>query len=141
MWRHHMEDKRRANEGSKRLLSGHRLVDAFLPTSTHGVHEPEQRDDKDNCSELAPEELRIEKNTPQRSGHRYRAKIADRGIHGRVGSEGWETICREMESAFRAGNFEQGVLGGIERVSSLLKSHYASDHRGPNDLPDRPVVL
>ncbi|MBI3529384.1 MAG: TPM domain-containing protein [Betaproteobacteria bacterium] len=67
--------------------------------------------------------------------------IADRGIHGRVGGEGWETICREMESAFRGGNFEQGVLSGIERVSSLLESHYPSDHRGPNELPDRPVVL
>ena len=67
--------------------------------------------------------------------------IADRGIHGRVGGEGWETICREMESAFRAGNFEQGVLSGIERVSSLLESHYPRDHRGRNELSDRPIVL
>lgn len=67
--------------------------------------------------------------------------IADRGIHGRVGGEGWETICREMENAFREGNFEQGVLGGIERVSSLLAAHYPSGHRGRNELPDRPVVL
>jgi len=67
--------------------------------------------------------------------------IADRGIHGRVGGEGWETICREMEHAFREGNFEQGVLGGIERVSSLLAAHYPGDHRGRNELPDRPVVL
>lgn len=67
--------------------------------------------------------------------------IADRGIHGRVGGEGWETICREMENAFREGNFEQGVLAGIERVSSLLAAHYPSDHRGRNELPDRPVVL
>ena len=67
--------------------------------------------------------------------------IADRGIHGRVGAEGWETICREMEGAFREGNFEQGVLGGIGRVSSLLESHFPAGRRGPNELPDRPVVL
>jgi uncharacterized membrane protein len=67
--------------------------------------------------------------------------IADRGIHGRVGAKGWETICREMESAFREGSFEQGVLSGIERVSGRLAAHYPIDHRGPNELPDRPVVL
>ena len=67
--------------------------------------------------------------------------VADRGIHGRVGAQGWETICREMENAFREGSFEQGVLIGIERVSSLLESHYPRDQRGRNELPDRPVVL
>ncbi|HKB83789.1 MAG TPA: TPM domain-containing protein, partial [Burkholderiales bacterium] len=67
--------------------------------------------------------------------------IADRGIHGRVGSDGWEGICREMESAFREKNFEQGVLRGIERVSGLLKSHFPGGRRGPNELPDKPVVL
>ena len=67
--------------------------------------------------------------------------IADRGIHARVGAEGWESICREMESAFREGNFEQGVSGGIERVSSLLAAHYPGGPRARNELPDRPVVL
>jgi len=67
--------------------------------------------------------------------------IADRGIHGRVGGEGWETICREMENAFREGDFERGVLGGIERVSSLLAAHYPRNYQGRNELPDRPVVL
>ena len=67
--------------------------------------------------------------------------IADRGIHARVGAEGWETICREMENAFRGGSFEQGVLSGIERVSGLLAAHYPNDQRSRNELPDRPVVL
>lgn len=67
--------------------------------------------------------------------------VADRGIHGRVGGQGWETICREMEIAFRAGNFEQGVLSGIGRVSGLLEIQYPGGHRGPNELPDRPIVL
>jgi len=67
--------------------------------------------------------------------------IADRGIHGRVGAEGWETICREMEGAFRAGNFEQGVLSGVGRVSQLLESHFPERRDGVNELPDRPVVL
>ena len=67
--------------------------------------------------------------------------IADRGIHGPVGGEGWETICRDMESAFLEGSFEQGVLSGIARVSRLLESHFPSDPPGANELSDRPVVL
>src|SRR6185436_21003943 len=47
--------------------------------------------------------------------------IADRGVHARVGTQGWETVCRDMEAAFRQGHFEQGVLTGIERVSALLE--------------------
>ncbi len=67
--------------------------------------------------------------------------IADRGVHGHVGDHGWEAICREMESAFREGKFEQGMLAGIERVSGLLESHYPSGGRAGNELPDRPVIL
>ena len=67
--------------------------------------------------------------------------IADRGIHARIVGEDWEAICRAMEKAFREGNFEQGVLSGIERVSILLAAHYPSGQRGRNELPDRPVVL
>jgi uncharacterized membrane protein len=67
--------------------------------------------------------------------------VADRGIHGRVGADGWEAICREMEGAFRAGNFESGVLQGIGRVSEFLQAHFPKDHDGANELPDRPVVL
>jgi uncharacterized membrane protein len=46
-----------------------------------------------------------------------------------------------MEKAFHQGNFEQGVLGGIDRVSSLLATHFPGGHRGTNELSDRPVVL
>jgi uncharacterized membrane protein len=67
--------------------------------------------------------------------------VADRGIHQRVGANEWEAVCREMERAFRQGRFEQGVLGGIERVSTLLQVHFARGSRGSNELPDRPVVL
>jgi uncharacterized membrane protein len=66
--------------------------------------------------------------------------IADRGIHARVG-EGWETICREMEQRFQRGEFEAGVIAGIHAVGQHLQRHFGKDRRGPNELPDRPVVL
>ena len=66
--------------------------------------------------------------------------VADRGIDAKVGAEDWEAICREMESDFRAGHFERGVIRGIAAVSRELGKHFPNSG-GPNELPDKPVVL
>jgi uncharacterized membrane protein len=67
--------------------------------------------------------------------------VADRGIDAKVGSEGWEAICRDMESEFKAGNFERGVIKGIEAVSRALANHFPPDGHPRNELPDRPVLI
>lgn len=67
--------------------------------------------------------------------------IADRGIDAHVGHRGWEKICREMETAFREGRFEQGVTAGIKAVSHHLQTHYPKQGGNTNELPDAPVVL
>ena len=67
--------------------------------------------------------------------------IADRGVYARVGQQGWESICRDMEAEFRAGRFEAGVLAGIRAVSAHLRKHYPSQGAGANELPDQPVLL
>jgi uncharacterized membrane protein len=67
--------------------------------------------------------------------------IADRGIDAKVGSGGWEQICRMMETDFRAGEFEAGVIKGIEAVSKQLATHFPKHGGGNNELPDMPVVI
>ena len=67
--------------------------------------------------------------------------VADRGIHRRVGDDAWKSICRAMESAFRNRRFEEGAITGIERVCALLAEHFPRTAPGPNELPDRPLVL
>ncbi len=67
--------------------------------------------------------------------------IADRGIDAKVGPAGWETICRAMEADFRAGNFEAGVIKGVEAVSRALAKHFPPAGPHSNELPDAPVVL
>lgn len=67
--------------------------------------------------------------------------VADRGIHARLGPQVWETICREMEAAFRSGKFEEGVLAGIRRVGQHLAKHYPHTGEKLNELPDRPVLI
>jgi uncharacterized membrane protein len=67
--------------------------------------------------------------------------IADRGINKKLGPEIWETICREMEVAFRNGQFEAGVLAGIRAVSERLAQHFPPRSGKPNEISDSPVVL
>jgi uncharacterized membrane protein len=67
--------------------------------------------------------------------------VADRGIDVQVGLPAWEQICVEMETDFRAGNFERGVIKGIEAVSRQLATHFPAHGVGRNELPDAPVVI
>ncbi|MFG3597796.1 TPM domain-containing protein [Bradyrhizobium sp. RDI18] len=67
--------------------------------------------------------------------------VADRGINAKVGAEGWETICKEMEADFRAGDFERGVIKGVTAVSRELATHFPKARGGANELPDAPVVM
>jgi uncharacterized membrane protein len=66
--------------------------------------------------------------------------VADRGVDAKVGHAGGEAICRTMETDFRAGRFEQGVIKGIEAVSRELAKYFPPP-AGPNELPDKPVVI
>jgi uncharacterized membrane protein len=67
--------------------------------------------------------------------------VADRGIDAKVRAGGWEKICAEMERDFKVGEFESGVIRGIEAVSRQLAQHFPAHGKGPNELPDAPVVL
>lgn len=67
--------------------------------------------------------------------------IADRGIHRDVGTQGWEEICREMESQFRFGRFEEGAISGIRAVARHLARHYPAQGENVNELRDAPVIL
>jgi uncharacterized membrane protein len=67
--------------------------------------------------------------------------VADRGIDAKVGARGWEKICKAMETDFKAGNFSGGVIRGIQAVSRELAAHFPKHGKGPNELPDAPVVM
>jgi uncharacterized membrane protein len=67
--------------------------------------------------------------------------VADRGVNQRIGAQGWEAICREMEAAFRRGEFESGTLMGIRQIGKVLQAHFPADDTNKNELPDSPLVL
>ena len=67
--------------------------------------------------------------------------VADRGVHAKVGVHEWEKICRNMETAFKHGNYEAGVVSGIQAVTQHLAEHFPVVGNGRNELPDKPVLL
>jgi len=67
--------------------------------------------------------------------------VADRGIHEKVGSQAWNRICHQMETAFGQSNYEGGAVSGLQAVTQHLVEHLPADGRNGNELPDKPVVL
>src|SRR5580704_19536084 len=67
--------------------------------------------------------------------------LADRGIDAKVGSAGWDKICKAMEADFKTANFAGGVIKGIQAVSRELATYYPRHGANLNELPDAPVVM
>jgi uncharacterized membrane protein len=67
--------------------------------------------------------------------------LADRGIAARVPQAEWDAICRDMEQAFRAGQWRQGALQAVARAGELLAAHFPAAATNPNELPDEPLML
>jgi len=67
--------------------------------------------------------------------------VADRGIASRVDAAAWETVAQTMEAVFRQGEFERGVLVGIEQISVLLSAHFPPTGDKPDALANRPVII
>lgn len=67
--------------------------------------------------------------------------VADRGICRQVDQDSWQRVSHEMETLFRQGQFEAGVLHGITQVGILLHRYYPLPKSPSNELPDSPVIL
>ncbi len=67
--------------------------------------------------------------------------VADRGIATRVPQSHWEAICRDMEKCFRAKQYEQGVITGIESAAKLLRAHFPHEGGKSNEISDKPILL
>ena len=67
--------------------------------------------------------------------------VADRGIDACCGQAAWNRITRAMAQQFASGDFEQGMLQGIEAITRLLARHFPPLTGQSNDLPDSPLLL
>ena len=73
------------------------------------------------------------------SDHRVEI-VADRGINAKVGDAFWNSVCRRMETAFRAGSFERGVLDALNEISRVMIENFPAAHDNPDELPNAPVI-
>ncbi|MBT9486323.1 MAG: TPM domain-containing protein [Rubrivivax sp.] len=64
--------------------------------------------------------------------------VADRGLARHVPPAHWQAVVAGMREAFRAGQFEAGLMQAIDAVEALLLQHFplAEGERNPNELPD-----
>jgi len=46
-----------------------------------------------------------------------------------------------MEQHNPAGQFREGSLEGIPRETELLATHFPTDDRNHNELPNKPVII
>ena len=67
--------------------------------------------------------------------------LADRGIQAHEGADTWNAICRQIETAFKRGEFRTGALDGIESISSVLRRHYPRAGGDADELPNQPALL
>jgi uncharacterized membrane protein YgcG len=68
--------------------------------------------------------------------------VADRGIAARVVQAEWDAISASMSAAFEAGQFEQGAVVGVQRITALLAAHFPPAATGnPDELPNRVILL
>lgn len=68
--------------------------------------------------------------------------VADRGLNRHVPPEQWRELTKGMSAAFKAGQFEQGLVAAINVVDGLLNQHFplGANASNPNELPDRPYM-
>ena len=68
--------------------------------------------------------------------------VADRGLNQHVSPAQWAALVDGMRQAFRAGQFEQGLIDCVDAVDRLLATHFAikPGQRNPNELPDQPLL-
>lgn len=67
--------------------------------------------------------------------------VADRGMAKLINQSEWDSIAGTMQSAFQRGDFRQGALAGIARITGLLARHFPAGGENPNELGDRPVII
>lgn len=68
--------------------------------------------------------------------------VADRGLDSRVPSDTWSNLSLDMSSAFKAGDYELGLMVAIDKLTKLLQLHFplVAGQSNPNELPNEPLL-
>lgn len=67
--------------------------------------------------------------------------VVDRGVRAQVPDAHWGALCTELETRLRAGEFRDGALDAVARVTEALVMHFPAAETKRNELPDRVWIL
>lgn len=68
--------------------------------------------------------------------------VADRGINRHLSPQQWQGMISRMRTAFREGQFEEGLTLALEEISAVLVQQFPLEAgaSNPNELPDAPLI-
>lgn len=69
------------------------------------------------------------------SAHQF-SIIGDIGFHAIAGDAFWQNEKQIIEESFKAGEYAQGVVNGIDAVGKILKAHFPREANDKNELND-----
>ena len=67
------------------------------------------------------------------------AVVGDDGVHQKCGQTFWDELALAMSDAFKAGQYTEGLIKGIDRAANLLGQHFPLQPGDSNELPDKVV--
>jgi len=62
--------------------------------------------------------------------------LADRGIHERVGAEGWQRVVDQVVGMIRQGHAADGIAAAVDSIGESLAQHFPREADDVNELPD-----
>jgi putative membrane protein len=62
--------------------------------------------------------------------------LADRGIHERVGAEGWQRVVDQVVGSIREGHAADGIAAAVDSIGQSLALHFPREADDVNELPD-----
>lgn len=67
--------------------------------------------------------------------------VADRALARVMPQAGWDALCRNAETKFRAGQHGEAALALVDGAAQLLQQHFPGAAGDGNELPDQPLLL
>jgi uncharacterized membrane protein len=68
--------------------------------------------------------------------------VADRGVNQVVSPDTWLTLVSGLATAFRIGQYEEGMGQAVAQVGQLLQQHFPLNpgEHNPDELPNAPLL-
>jgi uncharacterized membrane protein len=64
------------------------------------------------------------------------AVVGDTAVQTKCGEDFWRTVIAEIQPRMKQGDFTSALIHGVEKVGSVLATHFPADSNTKDDLSD-----